>query len=665
MKAGNFFRVDDNSQFKQGIVYYRYLPVSLIKCKGGESDCPIYMEISSSSITFYLQLRGNNDIYNHSELFSIPFSKNLRTKDNLKGILRQLYDKDIDQIKKEIYTIDENYNEGTYSDKRITQKNITGKSEKEKGCIIQYRELILDFLFDLEHSKVFSNSPSYERMEDVLAEYPFFIALSAKYDFYYKRDQLINDLLIDSKITQKLYSDYYKARNQWVKIICSSGIQDTITPDNKWFLYLEEEHKRVIFEEELFINYWKARITVASPKAKKYNSYIRSFFDLSKGIPLGNNAKSCSGIEGMKRNNVNNSLNTSQKWLIRRYDLLGAIKLILNGKEKTFWNISLYLIPFLIPILTIIGITHLFKYTQRHFFIEERFIMELLPVIFAVIIFVLLYFYRKNFLRKKNKIHNKSIKLLQSCPLRAVICGCIILVISYLFCKGIFDDSFLVLLLFSIPCSLIISLFFIYCISLFRNAAMPSILVPRTLMAVSSAWFAIIFAVESWQLNIDVSIGKAFTLGLVLSLIIASFMYIEVKNITKGSFSKIYSRILIIFCIALSYSFVIGTVCSNLIAQKMLIRNEISRKYWESDLYQKDNTYYEINGNNSLSFKQQQQHFERFDKLEDHKHLYIYPLCGYKLYIFPGILIINAFLAVFIGIFFQLIFDEKLITDPL
>jgi hypothetical protein len=53
------------------------------------------------------------------------------------------------------------------------------------------------------------------------------------------------------------------------------------------------------------------------------------------------------------------------------------------------------------------------------------------------------------------------------------------------------------------------------------------------------------------------------------------------------------------------------------------------------------------------------------DKEADHLILYKYKFGKFDLYIFPAMLLINAFIAMFVGIFLQLIFEDKPITEPL
>ncbi|MFW6247239.1 MAG: hypothetical protein ACOC22_03660, partial [bacterium] len=200
MDQGNFFRLDQSSRVKDGVIYFRYLPFVRKNPKGSESDYPIYIQITGSAINFYIQRRDQyqNDTeekekaascmyYQHTELFYLPLMMNLRSRDNLQKTMNEVF------VGKEPFNKSEysfpfpDYNKDSYSELGgdVFGKFLDLKNKNEINLSLEYKRIFLDFLFDLEHSTVFKNSPYYEQMEESLREDAFFTALSAKAEYYY------------------------------------------------------------------------------------------------------------------------------------------------------------------------------------------------------------------------------------------------------------------------------------------------------------------------------------------------------------------------------------------------------------------------------------------------------------------------------------------------
>ena len=66
---------------------------------------------------------------------------------------------------------------------------------EENGRIRKFlRKLLLDFMFDLEHTDVFKNAANYEEFAIKLRGNFFFVALMSKANFYYYRAVLQEEL---------------------------------------------------------------------------------------------------------------------------------------------------------------------------------------------------------------------------------------------------------------------------------------------------------------------------------------------------------------------------------------------------------------------------------------------------------------------------------------
>ena len=339
MNQGIFFRLDKSSRIAEGIIYFRYLPFVRKDPKGTESDYPIYLQITGSAINFYIQRRQQDPespkckkcsaFYQHTELFSLPLMMNLRSRDNLQKTMNEVYSGNIEFQKSEYDFPFSRYNKDSYSCcfpkfpvNKICKKNRKrghnelGNAETSNDeCLLSFKNLFLDFLFDLEHSTVFKNSPSYEQMEESLREDVFFTALSAKAEYYHLRNRFSN-WIDNGKLFNEdfcyasgnIVNEYINALTSWLNHIRKEGAEDLFYK-SKWFEEdIEEEYKSVIFARTTKkgfkllrkVNAFNRRHNKCEPK--RYDRY----FELKKRIIK------------VKR--------ASNKWFIHRYDWKNAVK---------------------------------------------------------------------------------------------------------------------------------------------------------------------------------------------------------------------------------------------------------------------------------------------------------------------------------------------------
>jgi hypothetical protein len=587
MNRGLYFKVDENSDYANGILYFRYIPIIRSKRKGGESDYPIYMTISSSSINFFIQERLNQEsTYKHTELFHLPLSTNLRSRDNLKNLLKEFFNKPVQEVKFSSYTCRKNLDPPTYADLDFPEVIVVSNhwNINSETFFITYRQLILDFLFDLEHSQVFINSPYYEKAEESLRQDLFFSSLASKYDFYYKKELLKKGKeayqkdevmrikeVEDGKMTnenlkkwqsnrqsviKKLYDDYILARNQWLEIICSPGMDKIINPVNNWFTTIEKEHRNIYFKDNI-------------PENSKF----------IKNISTTNESKII--------------WKNSSKWFLRRYDFISAARLAMPIQGNLFLLLSLVLLMF-------------------------------------VYILVSLFF--------DSKLFEFDFALLIKIPLSLIIFVQLFVILGYLKTR-----------LFLMELSL-----------------------PRILMASTSAWLLLISSDEGWRSHFDFNINYSIIIGIIITIVLFLFMIREVQNLTLLKIKNLLLRVTIVFLIGLSYSLVVGALYSSFMAKTLLTRTEIVNDYFnESKSFDNEQAW---------KYKEQKVNvtFEDFTQIPSKKFLgndtecnimYKYQLNipfvddSFSLYLFPGMLVINSFLALFIGIFLQLIFEEKPVTE--
>jgi hypothetical protein len=73
------------------------------------------------------------------------------------------------------------------------------QSDPKVGSRLLYKELLLDFLFDLYHSNVFDETPAEQRLKDTLENNVLATCILSKYDFLYY-DILVEDSKTGSKV---------------------------------------------------------------------------------------------------------------------------------------------------------------------------------------------------------------------------------------------------------------------------------------------------------------------------------------------------------------------------------------------------------------------------------------------------------------------------------
>jgi hypothetical protein len=310
MNYGKFFKLNNKkSDLSRGITCYDYIWLCDNENNKDSSEFPVYVTISKDSIDFRAHYHDEHK-HLHNTILSLPLSANIEIKDGLTGALVEGYKTNFPRYDKEgssylwelhwkIFWKNRKWKKSDMSyfeldafvvpkektwEKLIKEVNnfdeeknyiVKRKSETENSKINRFiRKLILDFMFDLEHTKVFQTSPHYEHISVKLKENYFFSALAAKANFYYWREIIKQEGEIKTGRQTSLFSvyiEYYlKAEKQWTKCIRSSKAQTNFNGfKDKWFDDPEEEMDKV---------YGKGfKEMVNNNKIKKYiNDYINT-----------------------------------------------------------------------------------------------------------------------------------------------------------------------------------------------------------------------------------------------------------------------------------------------------------------------------------------------------------------------------------------------------
>ncbi|MDZ7721647.1 MAG: hypothetical protein U5R06_02175 [candidate division KSB1 bacterium] len=194
----------------EGQAIFRYLPVTKktadpssrnCPCDKNDQTCPdlpVYVVIKPRAIDFYYHgIDPGTDNHVHICLLHLPLSSNLAIKDNLTSVLKSIYNQSYKLG--DCYQIKYQYNELAYwnlhafsADKfskcKLKQPLNTASVISGIEDNISFCKLLLDFIFDFEHSPVFQNAPSYEEIEIHLKENYYFSAIAAKAQYYYDRE---------------------------------------------------------------------------------------------------------------------------------------------------------------------------------------------------------------------------------------------------------------------------------------------------------------------------------------------------------------------------------------------------------------------------------------------------------------------------------------------
>jgi len=304
MNYGRFFRLNnDKSDLSRGIAFYDYIWLQDKDCvKNGTPEYPVYLTVSHDSIDFHVHYHDDytdqegKHIHKHLHniILTLPLSANIEIKDGLTEALvkgwktnfpkydeegsnylwklhwktfwknRKWEKSDVSYfelgafvLKDKEKTWEELMQEANDFDNEkeyIAQREKNAKNEKINRFI---RKLILDFLFDLEHTKVFQTSPHYEHISVKLKENYFFSALAAKANFYYQRGELLQKYeQINRKNKLSVYTEYYlKAEKEWTKCIRSPKANHNFNDfQDKWFVVPQEEMDKVYGKDLKKIN---------------------------------------------------------------------------------------------------------------------------------------------------------------------------------------------------------------------------------------------------------------------------------------------------------------------------------------------------------------------------------------------------------------------------
>lgn len=574
------------------------------------------------------------------------------------------------------------------------------------------RKLVLDFFFDMMHSDVFENSVHYDKMYKQLMSDYFCSSIIHKSEFYYQR-ALVNNLLnttLSLSDTVSIYAaNLDRAEQKWIECIQSpeSDVHFEFQPN--WF---EDSHKvggnfrdviRKVFSKSKIseaISYIEKKVRNVlllhpTTKFKIYESWfttpeeelLRVYHRDDNECERISNSKDLYTIiqknddvltkdVSFDKTNLNQRISTSSKWLLRRYNIPAAYGLSFCFGANTF-VISL-LMTFVAGICEIQVLWYIFL--SITIVIASVLLVKLIVRLFSCIRRMITRGINLNIPRKRERLNLLFPRLIASItaawftialsedvykaffdiPFSKISIWCLLIFI-FLFVfyevnkivpkitwwKKIFRAAEMMIISFTI------SLFVGICVinftgdrMLVRSGVLPQFYRNNVLVRTNSQ----LTGEPAYVLNFDsLSKSKEWNDSIVMNVYtFAPNEYLDsvsslsaVHQFAQSPYNDVYmSRIDSIYANLDTLSLADSTIAisDSIIRARFLIRHE----------------------NNEL-FKDLLPYVEHSD---GHPIAKIIPLTrNYKLYLLHDFLIQFAVIAMFIGIFIQMIFEEKNVTE--
>jgi len=563
------------------------------------------------------------------------------------------------------------------------QKIIDDKTKKEKEIDVItgfLRKLLLDFMFDLKHSDVFQNSACYQKMYSGLMSDFYFSALMHKCEYYYYRKLTreaideIEDGGIDKKTRKQrkesikvLYAnELVKAEDLWVQDIMNPQAEKDFEhryPGKHNFLRdMWETLRREIVGEYSFKQWpsWFAepeeemRRVCFTMKEKCGKKHICNTDTLIEYFKI-NNCKDDISEFLVATNNRNREL--ISRWFLKRYDfndvyhlhffqhlnalLVITIVLILGClfgayelSESILTPVTIFVGLFSFPV---IGHAFLDYESEKQWAVKTRFkliVKRITVIVLLAAIYTICYLMLERYI-------NAELALILSIGL---------VVVAYYISSN--------------KLNYVPALHPISCLHL---------LFPRLVAAITAAWLTISMGFDIYVSFFD-SEPSWYTAS-IISIIVFSFIMYEINRIMPASnaLRKIY-RSFELLVISYCLSLLVGLVVINFVGEKYLERGGYMEDFYKEYVGNRDKNW------NNLDYSRFDE--SKIDTSTIHGQVTALSKIGHKekndslivkqnifgtkhnIFIMRDFLIMFSFIAMFWGIFIQMIFTgEKQMTE--
>jgi len=220
MNSGSFFRLDlDSSKVVDGITVFDYFDFPDLDSGDKGLRYPIRLTITQDVVSFFVHYYQGDGIPRHAEEIIIYLPFNTNDTERLASSIKHIYNTEFPLLSDHLHDClikryldydDENYKkyrdcqiikdsysslaiwglveevEGKSSYNLLDERPVQGGTDSKR--ITKFlRKLLLDFMFDMIHSDVFECSKYYSQMKEGLMNDFFFSAIVTKSEYYYCR----------------------------------------------------------------------------------------------------------------------------------------------------------------------------------------------------------------------------------------------------------------------------------------------------------------------------------------------------------------------------------------------------------------------------------------------------------------------------------------------
>lgn len=358
MNYGRFFVLDKaTTSLAQGMAVFNYKPLRAYQGDfNGETPCyPIYIQITSHAIMFNIHYYDSNSEPKHlsDTLFSLTLDETPAGQMRLTRELKESYNTLFPNR-----SVSNDYMFRLFSELKVSDEEdhfstlpVFGvnwpRSEVEGQLQVTFlRKLLLDFMFDFCHSSVFENSSYYDSMHNCLQQNFYFTALLNKADFYYYR-KIIEQAIKEGETvsTLQFWASYLdRAEQNWLNSIRDSRSDEEFPVFPKWY---ETQKTNEVGGRSWF------ELPEEEIRRVYYGEGRQSINSIRLAGIIGEKSKfSVQKSSHTKRLKLNTEL--SSKWCLRRYDFATLFTWKIRGKEYN-WLLLLLSIFFVFNIISTFG----------------------------------------------------------------------------------------------------------------------------------------------------------------------------------------------------------------------------------------------------------------------------------------------------------------------
>lgn len=581
------------------------------------------------------------------------------------------------------------------------EKDKKEKQEDQRAYVGFMRKLLLDFMFDLKHSEVFQTSAFFQQMYSGLMSDFYFSALMHKCEYYYYR-RLTLDAIYElegenksekeeqdtrKKLIRELYaSQLFEAEKTWVEDITNPLAEQLFRPSDDDFETQETEPfcKRVKKVVHSILNTLFHRsdfVTRDDWFAGPEEELRRVCFTMVDKRSSGKEIKHMCNSEAIaeyfkveKQDGIADLRSHISRWFLKRNDFADVLHLHL-------FKFAHDIVPFILIVLTGIILT------CPGFFSQETWsnlpwIIGSVVIIWLCITGIAIYYWQK-----EPSFSDSHTEVLSDIRKR--------LVAKRMFWWMIVDGALLLLAiaaiygntnsLWTMICfigslvflAVAIFITFIKNIAHIKLVKNVHLLLPRLVASIAAAWLTIAIGNELFQSFFDAL--PSWIICSILSGIVLFFILYEMnKIIPRESGGVKFLRSFEMLVISYLLSVVIGLFIINFTGERFLERSGYLETFHDEYLSEHDTPYQQdyyyigapLKDSTSMDYLKSLENLtvvrEGHDQADNRPVVTYWDMHfwhDYHFFILRDFLIQFSFLAMFIGVFIQMIFEEKSITD--